>query len=1128
MALDDAFEAWRRRALDSKILEVATGGIVNAKLRKKSREHVGPCPLCGGGSQVKGKHRPADGFSVNPAKNVFNCRRGGVGGDVIAMVMHTCGVSFLAACELITGEPPPARGSVITEETRKKSEQLQAEAAERERRRIEDDNIYRQREIRTVRDIYDRAHPFAGSSAEIYAGIRGLTFPPVPADRAAPIKCVEAMPYHVDKDTIVHRGPAMVAPIINSSREFQGLHFTYLDLALPKGKLQLEHEGEPLDAKKSRGSKQGNFIALFGPPAPAFLVIGEAIEKTVAVYMALAATGRDLSDASFWSACDLGNLAGKSTATVVHPTLKNEKTGRSIKVAGGTPDLTTPAIDIPDSVTDLVLLGDSTSDPFTTKHAMARAAARYSRPGRTVRVAWAPGGMDFDDLLREARGDELATATALKTVADIVDSAPIALDQATTSPPADEVDPSILTQAIRKFGLEQLNAGLAQIRASTSDDRAAVLSAIAELLGQLVGAGAIEEPFAKATLEDAALSCGLIGEIGIKAVRSAIAAGLKLGKKHPRDLDHVRREATALSRPRLAAVIEPSPSTESEPFPPPDASASSSSSAAPSPPADGGEFASSQMGDWPEAAASTGHGGTPREPEEDSHARNMRLAFFPLTDLGNAERFRERYRNRLLWNVALGWLVWDGRRWSREGADDLVKIAEHETVRAIQHEAEAVASSGDRDGDDAEDGARDFVFEEKRDGEKVMYSDKIARWGRSSEAANKLGALSKRGAPYFAISIDKLDSDKMKINVGNGTLVVRPRSDGDYVHFKPHDPADLITKLAPVDYDPAAVCPDYDKFLARVQPIKEMRLFLHQWLGLSLTGDVSEQKLAFLYGKGSNGKSVLIDAVSYVAGDYGETVPIETFLDQGKSRSAGQATPDLAILPGVRMLRTSEPEKNSRLAEAMVKLVTGGEPIQARHLNRDFFKFYPQFKLTISGNYRPAISGSDEGIWRRLRLVPFNVFIPKEERDIHLADKLRAEASGILNRLLDGLRDWCDKGLSEPEAVASATAEYRSASDPMGRFLSICIVASDGDRVQSSVLYEVFDAWCKSSGEKSWSNRGFSMAMEERGYKRIQSNVMWWTNVKLVKSKDDFVDSQGHPIRMDGAKDRTEVGDDEI
>jgi putative DNA primase/helicase len=290
-----------------------------------------------------------------------------------------------------------------------------------------------------------------------------------------------------------------------------------------------------------------------------------------------------------------------------------------------------------------------------------------------------------------------------------------------------------------------------------------------------------------------------------------------------------------------------------------------------------------------------------------------------------------------------------------------------------------------------------------------------------------------------------------------------------------------------------------------------MRIFLHQWGGLSLTGDVGEQKLAFFHGKGSNGKSVLIDAWSYVAGDYGETVPIETFLDQGKARNAGQATPDLAILPGVRMLRTSEPEKNSKLAEALIKLATGGEPIQARHLNRDFFKFYPQFKLTISGNYRPSISGADEGIWRRMQLVPFMVTIPKEERDVHLGEKLRQEASGILNRLLDGLRQWCDSGLTVPEAVTSATADYRSASDPLGRFLSACVVESSGDRVQSSALYAVFEAWCKASGEATWKQKGFSMAMEERGFKRKQSDVMWFLDIKLIRHVDDFVDAHGNP-----------------
>ena len=692
---------------------------------------------------------------------------------------------------------------------------------------------------------------------------------------------------------------------------------------------------------------------------------------------------------------------------------------------------------------------------------------------------------------------------------DLVDSAPVFEALPADAPAAAS------TAEIRKIGNAELDRLLAALRAAEGDAREPLLRSSAEAIGQLAAAGALHEGFARAALEDAAAATGLVRDLSLKQVRAAIAAGLKSGAKSPRDLAGLRRPAPPKQRrARPARVRHSSPSAvaESASPPAPHAAAAAAVAAAPAPPAEGGETASSQTGGSPAKSAATGGGGRPIVPAEDATTRGMRLAFFPLTDLGNAERFRERYKGKLLWCAAAGWLAWDDRRWSREGAEDLVKIAEHDTVRAIQREAAIVRDSGDRDADDAPEGARDFLVDIKRDGTRVMYSDKLAAWGRTSEAMNKLGALSKRGAPYFAISIDKLDADKMKINVANGTLVVaRKFVDGeDYVSFQPHDPADLITKISPVVYNPDATCPEYDRFLARVLPSTEMRTFIHQWFGLSLTGDVTEQKLAFLYGKGGNGKSVLVDIVSYVAGDYGETVPIETFLDHGKSRGAGQATPDLAILPGVRMLRTSEPEKNSKLAEAMVKLVTGGEPIQARHLNRDFFKFYPQFKLTMSGNFRPTISGADEGIWRRVRLVPFNITIPKEERDPLLTDKLRAEASGILNRLLDGLRHWCDKGLIEPQEVTEATASYREDSDPFGRFASMCLEAAPGQRVQSSACFELYEAWCKSSGEKPWSARGLSLAMKERGYVSKQSNVMWWLDIKTTRSASDFVDSQGH------------------
>ncbi|WP_316214317.1 MULTISPECIES: phage/plasmid primase, P4 family [unclassified Bradyrhizobium] len=695
--------------------------------------------------------------------------------------------------------------------------------------------------------------------------------------------------------------------------------------------------------------------------------------------------------------------------------------------------------------------------------------------------------------------------------------------------------------ALRQAGLAALDAALGDLRGADGNG----LERTAIAIGSIVGAEAVNETFAKAAVEAAALEAGLTRELGSKQVKSIIAAGMKLGKRSPREFGHAAFGAEALphgSADKGAEQLQSQPPQAADRIPSShdDDAAASDRDDPPAPaarraaPAAESRFSetSSQMGASPEAVPGRGGqgGGGDADDGEDDDARNMRLAFFPLTDLGNAERFRERYRHRLLWCAALGWLAWDGRRWCRDGADELVKIAEHDAVRMIQEEAKAVRASGRKDAAEPKRGARDYAVKVDRDGNPTLYSEKIAAWGRASESSQRLGALSKRGAPYFAVAIDKLDSDRMKINVRNGTLVVAKSDDGDYVQFKPHDPADLITKLAPVDYDPQAEAPVFDAFLGRIQPLDTMRAFLLQWFGLSLTGDVSEQKLAFFYGKGGNGKSVLIDAVSHVAGDYGETVPIETFLDQGKARNAGQATPDLAILPGVRFLRTSEPEKGAKLAEALIKLATGGEPIQARHLNRDFFKFYPLFKLTMSGNYRPTISGADDGIWRRVRLVPFQVTIPKEERDPHLIDKLRKEASGILNRLLDGLRVWFDKGLQEPEEVVQATAEYRDASDPLGRFIGVCVAASPGDRVQSSVLHEVYEAWCKASGEIAWKNRGLSLAMAERGYKSKQSNVMWWLDIRLVKSVNDFVDNEGKPLRQrsDESEVQRDDGDIEI
>lgn len=493
----------------------------------------------------------------------------------------------------------------------------------------------------------------------------------------------------------------------------------------------------------------------------------------------------------------------------------------------------------------------------------------------------------------------------------------------------------------------------------------------------------------------------------------------------------------------------------------------------------------------------------PGDRPPDDPDLDLRLSKFPLTDLGNAERFRERNKGRMIYVDVIGWHIWDGRRWNAVDADAAVGRAVHETVRGIQREAKALRESD-----------QDLVVGEEKDGTPVMLSEKVAKWGRASEAGTKMAVIAKHASHYLACPVDRLDSDPWKFNVQNGTLCFRraPGED-DPVTFRPHDPADMITKLAPVHYDPAATCSTYDVFLEQVQPDPINRAFLHRWAGYSLTGDIGEQKLTFYYGRGKNGKSTFVDAVSAITGDYGDIMPIETFLDQGRGRNAGAATPDLAMLPGVRMLVTSEPGKNSKIDEALIKLVTGGERIQVRHLNKGYFKFRPSFKLTMSGNYRPQVSGTDEGIWRRVVLVPWPVTI--ENADLQLPAKLAAETSGILNRLLDGLRDYLENGLAAPSDVTEATRVFREDSDPLGQFLADCVQGCKGDRVSSRRMHEVFVAWARASGEREWSPKGLAGALKERGFRALHSNGTFWLDCRLVRSEVDFGSDPPHPLERE-------------
>lgn len=510
-------------------------------------------------------------------------------------------------------------------------------------------------------------------------------------------------------------------------------------------------------------------------------------------------------------------------------------------------------------------------------------------------------------------------------------------------------------------------------------------------------------------------------------------------------------------------------------------------------------------------------------------------ARFPMTDLGNAERFVHRFGQDFRFCAELGWFRWDGRRWLLLGEEPRalppeVMQAIFVTIRAIKNEAKLVRASGERidphpglvgealEAFEREQASKmDFVIDMRRN-VPVMYSDKLAEWARTSEAAGKIaaaGALAKSMGQLVA-NVTDFDRERLAINVLNGTLRLeqrrrrRPPEDVAagksewhtpwVLHLHPHNRDDFISKLADVEYHPTATSTAHDDFLAVVQPKPEMRRFLAQWGGLSLTGFTGEQKLAFFYGGGSNGKGTWVETIARIAGDYAGTIKIQSLLDQGK-KSGDQATPAIAKLPGVRFLRVSEPSKGAVLDEGLVKELTGEDPVDARHLNKSFFTFFPEFKITISGNNKPVIKDTSDGIWRRMQLVPWQADIPASQRDKGLKDKLLKERDGIFAWLMRGLLDWKKHGLIEPEDVRLATSEYRDDSDTIGRFLrQTCEVGEDTRarplRVRKGDLFELYQAWCHQTGSYEMAERAFSKEMSAKRFKDKHSNGAWWIGLQ--------------------------------
>lgn len=451
-----------------------------------------------------------------------------------------------------------------------------------------------------------------------------------------------------------------------------------------------------------------------------------------------------------------------------------------------------------------------------------------------------------------------------------------------------------------------------------------------------------------------------------------------------------------------------------------------------------------------------------------------------LTDLGNSQRFLAAYSQDLRfvykWKK---WMVWDGKRWQVDTSGEVERRAK-KTVRMIHEEAAGVS-------------------DHKR-------KDELIKHARKSESAERLRAMVEISKSDLAIDPEDLDRNPMLLNVINGTL------DLETGELREHRREDYITKLAPVEYNPEAECPNWGEHLTRIfNGNQDLISFFRMAFGYSLTARTDADCLFISWGSGANGKTVTHEIFAKILGDYAMRIPSETFL----VKPHGGIPNDIARLRGARFVFASEMEEGKKLAESLIKDFTGGDTVTARFLYGEFFEFKPTGKIWLATNHKPGIEGTDMGIWRRIRLIPFTVTIPEEERipRSEFEALMMAEASGILAWAVKGCLKLIENGflLPIPEEVKKATENYRNEMDILGEFLGECCIQGPDFKARVSDLYQEYEKYCNATKEKPISKRTFSLKMLEKGFtqRKGTKGVRIWVGIGIVDATREDAEPPG-------------------
>jgi putative DNA primase/helicase len=415
------------------------------------------------------------------------------------------------------------------------------------------------------------------------------------------------------------------------------------------------------------------------------------------------------------------------------------------------------------------------------------------------------------------------------------------------------------------------------------------------------------------------------------------------------------------------------------------------------------------------------------------------------TDAMNAHALVAWTDGRIKFARGLGFYVWDGHTWNSDPGADLVRQEIHSMGAALMLAG------------------------------KVKEARAFAMTTRINDLMTEL-----RSVPSVKVQAEDFDSRPDLLSFRNGTVDLRTGI------MRPHSKSDMLTYRLDIAYDPDAQCPRWESFLTEIFPENpDLVGYMQRLCGYGITGRTDEQCFAVLWGKGANGKSVLTDTLSTVFRTISKTTPFATF----EEKANGGIPNDIAALRGARLVMASEGESGKPMSEAVLKRVTGKDMIAARFLRQEFFEFKPSFLLMLATNHKPKFRGQDEGLWRRVKMIPFKRWFAPHERDGDLDKKLEAEAKGIAAWAVRGSVAWFAGGLQDPDSITSASREYRETSDALAGFFPGTLERAEGATMLGAEAYTAYRDWCEAEGlpqKEVWSRRTFYDAMEERQVTRTR------------------------------------------